>query len=147
MTIVVLGCAMSPPSTYFCKGNASELVLVPRRKQYEAQAIAGSPPIRPCPPRNPSLSVPTHWGPKGSGRWHILEGDLEIAILRSCSMRHKTIRQIHLEANLPSPGDGPIFLVFQEDQAKDGRRAKFGLPKTLVNLISLDLTSARRSFV
>jgi len=69
------------------------------------------------------------------------EDALAIAIFLYCPIRRKNMAQIHLEHNLQRPGDGRVFLVFEEDQVKNEQRIEFELPKSVVELLDRHLAS------
>ena len=64
-----------------------------------------------------------------------------IAILAVCPVRVKNLSEIHLERNLQRPGDGRVFLVFEEEEVKNERRIEFELPRDLVRMIDSHLGS------
>lgn len=63
------------------------------------------------------------------------EDALAIAILQFCPIRRKNLFSIHLDHNLHRPGDGRVFLVFEEDEVKNFRRIEFELPDHVVGMI------------
>lgn len=63
------------------------------------------------------------------------EDALAIAILQYCPIRRKNLFSIHLDHNLHRPGDGRVFLVFEEDEVKNARRIEFELPGHVVGMI------------
>jgi integrase len=69
------------------------------------------------------------------------EDAVAIAILLVCPIRVKNLAGIHLERSLQRPGDGRVYLVVVEDEAKTGRPIEFELPKDLVRLIDRHLAS------
>ena len=72
------------------------------------------------------------------------EDALAIAILLHCPIRRKNLARINIDENLQRPGDGRVFLVFEEEDVKNGRRIEFELPRELVRMIDRHL--ATRTF-
>jgi hypothetical protein len=60
-----------------------------------------------------------------------------LAILLVCPIRAGNLRRIHIERNLQRPRDGRVFLVFEGEEVKNGRRIEFELPASVVRLLSL----------
>ncbi len=69
------------------------------------------------------------------------EDALAIAILLICPIRVKNLAEIHLERNLHRPGDGRVFLVFEEDEVKNERHIEFELPRDVCRMINRHLSS------
>ncbi len=69
------------------------------------------------------------------------EDALAIAILSLCPIRRKNLAGIHIDRNLSRPGDGRAFLLFEEDEVKNGRRLEYELPRDLVRMIDSHLAS------
>lgn len=67
------------------------------------------------------------------------EDALAIAILLYCPIRRKNLFSIHLEQNLRRPGDGRVFLVFEEEEVKNDRRIEFELPGHVAAMIDRHL--------
>lgn len=67
------------------------------------------------------------------------EDALAIAILQYCPIRRKNLFSIHLEHNLHRPGDGRVFLVFEEEEVKNDRRIEFELPGRVAAMIDRHL--------
>lgn len=63
------------------------------------------------------------------------EDALAIAILQYCPIRRMNLFSIHLDHNLHRPGDGRVFLVFEEDEVKNYRRIEFELPDYVAGMI------------
>ena len=68
-----------------------------------------------------------------------------IAILLVCPVRVKNLSEIHLERNLQRPGDGRVFLVFEDEEVKNERHLEFELPADVVRLIDATSLPACRS--
>jgi integrase len=64
-----------------------------------------------------------------------------IAILLVCPIRPKNLSAIHLERNLQRPGDGRVYLVFEDEEVKNERRLEFELPRDVVRMIDSHLAS------
>ena len=69
------------------------------------------------------------------------EDALAIAILLICPVRVKNLAKIHLERNLHRPGDGCVFLVFEDDEVKNQRHVEFELPRDVSRMIDRHLSS------
>ncbi len=69
------------------------------------------------------------------------EDALAIAILLICPVRVKNLAEIHLERNLHRPGDGRVFLVFEDDEVKNQRHIEFELPRDIGRMIDRHLSS------
>jgi integrase len=69
------------------------------------------------------------------------EDALAIAILLICPIRVKNLAEIHLERNLNRPGDGRVFLVFEDDEVKNHRHVEFELPPDVRRMIERHLSS------
>lgn len=69
------------------------------------------------------------------------EDALAIGILLVCPIRVKNLAEIHLERNLHSPGDGRVYLVFEEDEVKNQRHVEFELPLDICRMIDRHLAS------
>lgn len=69
------------------------------------------------------------------------EDALAIAILLICPVRVKNLAEIHLDRNLHRPGDGNVFLVFEDDEVKNQRHVEFDLPRDLRRMIDRHLSS------
>lgn len=67
------------------------------------------------------------------------EDALAIAILQYCPIRRKNLFSIHLEHNLHRPGDGRVFLVFEEEEVKNVRRIEFELPGHVATMVDRHL--------
>lgn len=67
------------------------------------------------------------------------EDAVAVAILLACPIRVGNLSRIHLERNLQRPGGGRVFLVFEAEEVKNGRRIEFELPKGVVSLIDRHL--------
>jgi integrase len=69
------------------------------------------------------------------------EDAVAIAILLVCPVRVKNLAGIHLEQHIQRPGDGRAYLVLTEGDLKNGRPLEFELPKELIHMIDLHLTT------
>lgn len=69
------------------------------------------------------------------------EDALAIAILLVCPIRVKNLAEIHLEWNLHRPGDGCVFLVFEDNEVKNQRPLEFELPRDVSRMIDRHLSS------
>jgi hypothetical protein len=69
------------------------------------------------------------------------EDALAIAILLVCPVRVKNLAEIHLERNLHRPGDGCVFLVFEDNEVKNQRPVEFELPRDVRRMIDRHLSS------
>jgi hypothetical protein len=69
------------------------------------------------------------------------EDALAIAILLVCPIRVKNLSEIHLERNLHRPGDGCVFLVFEDNEVKNQRPLEFELPRDVSRMIDRHLSS------
>ena len=69
------------------------------------------------------------------------EDALAIAILLVCPIRVKNLAEIHLERNLNRPGDGRVFLVFEDGEVKNHRPVEFELPPDVRRMIDCHLSS------
>lgn len=67
------------------------------------------------------------------------EDAVAVAILLACPVRVGNLSRIHLERNLQRPGGGRVFLVFEAEEVKNGRRIEFELPRGVVDLIDRHL--------
>jgi integrase len=68
------------------------------------------------------------------------EDALAIAILLICPVRVKNLAAIHLERNLHRPGDGRVFLVFEDSEVKNNRHVEFELPRDICRMIDRHLS-------
>lgn len=64
-----------------------------------------------------------------------------MAIVLVCPVRVKNLAGIHLERNLHRPGDGRVFLVFENDEVKNERHAEFELPSDVSRMIDKHLAT------
>lgn len=80
-------------------------------------------------------------GPKPHARALDREIAVALAILLVCPIRVGNLARIHLEQNLQRPGDGRVFLVFEEEEVKNARRLEFDLPQDLVRMIDRHLAT------
>lgn len=71
------------------------------------------------------------------------EDAIAIALFLQCPVRRKNLGQIDLERNLHRPGDGRVYLVFEEREVKNRQRIEFELQPALAKMI--DTHIARRS--
>lgn len=71
------------------------------------------------------------------------EDALAITILLVCPLRIGNIAGIHIDRHIQRPGDGRAFLVFAEDEVKNGRPMEFELPPDVRRM--LDKHLAHRS--
>jgi integrase len=63
------------------------------------------------------------------------ENAIALAILQSCPIRRKNLVEIRLDQNLHRPGDGTVYLVFEEAETKTRRMIEFLLPEEIVQMI------------
>lgn len=63
------------------------------------------------------------------------EDAIALAILQSCPIRRKNLVEICLDRNLHRPGDGTVYLVFEEAETKTRRMIEFLLPEEIVQMI------------
>lgn len=69
------------------------------------------------------------------------EDALAIAILLVCPIRIKNVAEIRLDQHLQRPGNGQVFLVFDEDEVKNSRSLEFELPHDVVKMIDRHLAT------
>jgi integrase len=71
------------------------------------------------------------------GQRAILEREdaIALAILQVCPIRRKNLTEIHLDRNLHRPGDGSVYLVFEQGETKTRRVIEFMLPVDVVRMI------------
>lgn len=67
------------------------------------------------------------------------EDALAISILQYCPIRVQNLSQIHLEHNIQRPGDGRAYLVFEDNEVKNGRPLEFEIPRDVVRMIDTHL--------
>ncbi|MES2844238.1 MAG: tyrosine-type recombinase/integrase [Pseudomonadota bacterium] len=63
------------------------------------------------------------------------EDALALAILQICPIRRKNLVEIHLDRNLQRPGNGRVYLIFEEEEVKNCRQIEFQLPDDVVRMI------------
>ncbi|WP_183073536.1 site-specific integrase [Roseinatronobacter ekhonensis] len=69
------------------------------------------------------------------------ETALAIALLTNCPLRIKNIAEINLEQHLQHMGDGRVFLLIEEEDAKTRQPMQFELPKDLVHMLKKHLAT------
>lgn len=69
------------------------------------------------------------------------ETALAIALLTNCPLRIKNIAEISLEQHLQHMGDGRVFLLIEEEDAKTRQPMQFELPKDLVRMLKKHLAT------
>lgn len=69
------------------------------------------------------------------------EDALAIAILLVCPIRVKNLAGIRLDRHLHRPGDGRVFLVFDEAEVKNERPIEFELPRDVIRMIDRHLAT------
>lgn len=71
------------------------------------------------------------------------EDAIAIGLLLQCPLRRKNLAMIDIDRNLHRPGDGRVYLVFEEREVKNRQRIEFELQPGLAKMI--DAHIARRS--
>lgn len=69
------------------------------------------------------------------------EDALAIAILLVCPVRIKNLAGILINKHLHRPGDGRVFLVFEESEVKNERPMEFELPRDVVRMMERHLAT------
>lgn len=71
------------------------------------------------------------------------EDAVALAILFFCPIRRRNLVTLHLDQHLHRPGDGRVFLRFEDREVKNGQCIEFELPGEVANMI--DRHVAKRS--